>query len=66
MGQTVEGGKKVAVTNKAKYGEDYYVKLGALGGSGSRPETRYFRRNPEAARIAGAIGGRLSKRKKGN
>jgi hypothetical protein len=32
MSQTKEGAKKVAITNKSKYGEDYYAKIGKLGG----------------------------------
>jgi len=29
--QTEEGGRKARDTNKAKYGEDYYSKIGKLG-----------------------------------
>lgn len=32
MSNTKSGGKKVASTNKKKYGKDYYKKIGRLGG----------------------------------
>ena len=32
MAGTKAGGLKTAATNKARYGEDYYRKLGQLGG----------------------------------
>lgn len=56
------GGKSAATTNKAKYGADFYVKIGALGGKLSR--TGGFYANRELARTAGAKGGRMSKRRK--
>ena len=64
MSGTPEGAAKTAKTIKAKYGEDYYEKIGRKGGEQNRPETRAFKRNPELARIAGAKGGRVSKRGK--
>ena len=38
--------------------------MGAKGGSGHRPEKRYFHMHPEFARIVGAKGGKKSKRGK--
>lgn len=32
MGGTVSGGKQAAQTNKRKYGDDFYVKIGKIGG----------------------------------
>ena len=32
MAGTVEGGRAAAATNKAKYGKDFYAKIGAKGG----------------------------------
>ena len=32
MAGTKEGSKKTAETNKLKYGEDYYARIGAEGG----------------------------------
>jgi general stress protein YciG len=62
MAGTVEGGKAAAVTNKLKYGSDFYGKIGAKGGQ--RGHTGGFFANRELARIAGARGGRISKRTK--
>lgn len=54
------GGQKAAATNKAKYGADYYIGIGAIGGKKSR--TGGFFANRELARSAGAKGGRISRR----
>lgn len=62
MAQTREGGLKAAKANKAKFGEDYYARIGKLGGRKSK--TGGFFANPELARIAGAKGGAISKRVK--
>lgn len=62
MAGTKEGAKKTVITNKEKYGEDYYQIIGARGGKASR--TGGFYANRELARIAGAKGGRISKRGK--
>lgn len=56
------GGAKASVTNKAKYGDDFYRRIGRLGGSSSH--TGGFYANPDLARIAGAKGGRISRRRK--
>lgn len=62
MAGTKAGGQKAAAANKAKYGPDFYAKIGAAGGKNGR--TGGFAANPELARIAGAKGGRISRRKK--
>lgn len=36
MPGNVEGGKKAAVTTKALYGKDFYIRIGAKGGAKSR------------------------------
>lgn len=59
---TKEGGRAAAATNKAKYGADFYAKIGAKGGKKGR--TGGFFANRELARTAGAIGGRKSRRTK--
>ena len=64
MAGTIEGGKAAAATNKAKYGDDFYAKIGAQGGKNGR--TGGFFANRELARIAGAKGGKLSRRGKKN
>lgn len=62
MAGTAKGGKLAAATNKARYGSDFYAKIGAKGGKLGK--TGGFAANPELARIAGAKGGRISRRKK--
>lgn len=56
----VEGGKKAAATNKERYGADFYVNIGALGGRKSRGGG--FAANPELAREAGRKGGKKSRK----
>lgn len=62
MAGTKDGGTKAAATNKAKHGKDFYARIGAMGGKKGR--TGGFAANPELARIAGAKGGRISRRRK--
>lgn len=62
MAGTKAGGLACAATNKRKYGADYYARIGALGGKKGR--TGGFYANRELARIAGAKGGRISRRTK--
>lgn len=64
MGGTTDGGKQAAATNKKRYGDDFYGRIGTLGGKKSR--FGGFFANRELARIAGAKGGRISKRGKSN
>ncbi len=63
MAGTKAGGQKAAMTNKTRHGSDFYAKIGKKGGSvvGTRGG---FAANPELARIAGAKGGRVSRRRK--
>lgn len=62
MAGTREGGRKAAATNKAKYGTDFYMNIGQIGGRNGH--TGGFASNPELAKIAGAKGGRISRRGK--
>lgn len=62
MAGTVLGGKAAAATNKARYGRDFYAKIGAKGGKNGH--TGGFAANRELARKAGAVGGRISRRTK--
>lgn len=62
MAGTKNGGKAAASTNKQKYGADFYAKIGAMGGKKGR--TGGFYANRDLARIAGAKGGRISRRSK--
>lgn len=62
MSGTRAGGQAAARTNMKKYGPDFYKRIGAKGGRLGR--TGGFAVNRELARIAGAKGGRISKRTK--
>ena len=60
MAGTAQGGKKAAATNKAKYGKDFYARIGQMGVKIGR--TGGFYANRELARRAGRVGGRISRR----
>lgn len=62
MSGTREGGLKARETNKIKHGKDFYQRIGRKGGKNGH--TGGFASNPELAKIAGAKGGRISKRGK--
>jgi general stress protein YciG len=62
MAGTKAGGEKAAKKNKELYGKDFYANIGARGGRKGR--TGGFAANRELARIAGAKGGRISRRSK--
>ncbi len=61
MAGTKAGGLKAAARNKAK-DPDFYAKIGRKGGQNGH--TGGFAANPALARIAGAKGGRISRRTK--
>ena len=60
MSGTIEGGRKASKTNIERHGEDFYKRIGAKGGRNGH--TGGFAANRELARIAGAKGGRISRR----
>lgn len=60
MSGTKAGGLKAARTNKLLYGDDFYRMMGRKGGKATG--MKGFALNPERAKIAGAKGGRISKR----
>lgn len=60
MAGTKAGGLKAAQKNLQK-DPDFYAKIGAKGGRNGH--TGGFAANPELARVAGAKGGRISRRK---
>lgn len=64
MAGTKTGGLRAAKTNKEKYGENFYQEIGRKGGK--LGTTGGFYVNRELARIAGAKGGTISRRKKNN
>ena len=61
MAGTTTGGKKAAAKNLAR-DPFFYAKIGEKGGKNGH--TGGFAANPELARIAGAKGGRISRRRK--
>ena len=61
MAGTKAGGQKAAQKNLQK-DPDFYAKIGRKGGQNGR--TGGFAANPDLARIAGAKGGRISRRRK--
>lgn len=61
MAGTRLGGQRAAAKNLEK-DPNFYAKIGAKGGRNGR--TGGFAANPELARIAGAKGGRISRRRK--
>lgn len=60
MAGTKAGGQKAAETNRKKYGPKFYAQIGRKGGQ--RGHTGGFAANKALARVAGAKGGRISKR----
>lgn len=62
MAGTKAGGMKAAQTNKTRHGSDFYARIGAKGGK--LGTTGGFAANRELARVAGAKGGRISRRGK--
>lgn len=55
------GGKRAATTNKARHGEDFYVRLGQLGGK-VKTTGGFANMDPEKLSAAGKKGGMTSRR----
>lgn len=51
-------GMKAAKTMRAKYGKNYFERIGKKGGSRTNTKPKGFEANRSLARIAGARGGR--------
>ena len=66
MAGTKEGGIKTSAIVKKRYGNNYYASIGSKGGSTKTNLPKGFAANPELARVAGANGGRISKRRSKN
>jgi len=63
MAGTLDSGKLTAETNKRQYGEDFYKRIGALGGK-KKVKKGFAKMSLEKRRAAGAKGGSISKRGK--
>lgn len=61
MPGTRSGAKTAAEKNKARYGEDFYARIGRIGGQ--RGRTGGFHARPDLASIAGKKGGTKSRRR---
>lgn len=64
MPGTKAGGLKAAKTNKLKQGEDFYKRIGAIGGRNTCGGMKGFALDIERAKRAGAKGGKISRRGK--
>ncbi len=62
MAGTKNGGKLAAKTNKTRHGSDFYARIGKIGGKNGT--TGGFAANRDLARKAGALGGKISRRRK--
>lgn len=62
MSGTVAGGKKCAKANKERHGEDYYKRIGKLGGKAKTTKPKGFAANPALAKLAGHMAGSVGKR----
>lgn len=60
MSGTKIGGLKARDANIKRHGKDFYKRIGAIGGRNGH--TGGFAANPELARLAGAKGGKKSRR----
>ena len=72
MAGTITGGKSAAQINKAKHGEDFYKRIGAIGGKKGKTggfayaKAHYSEDDPRHPTNSGAKGGRISRRRKNN
>ena len=69
MSGTISGGKKAAQSNMKKHGKDFYKRIGQKGGKNSKKGGFASEKigkdgltGAERAKLAGAKGGRISKR----
>lgn len=62
MPGTKAGGRKARETNYVKHGDDFYRKIGSLGGRAETSKPKGFAANPKLAVKAGRKGGKKSRR----
>jgi uncharacterized protein len=62
----IKSGVKARDTNKSKYGEDFYAKIGAMGGKISKNGGFHYMKihDPERFSSVSSVGGKISKRSK--
>jgi len=60
MAGTIEGGRKASTTNRKLWGEDFYVRIGAMGGKAGRGHQ--FAHGKVSPVEAGRKGGSASRR----
>lgn len=72
MGGTVVGGKRAAATNKTRHGNDFYIRIGAIGGklgttggfaAGTICRCSEITGKHKKASCAGKLGGTISRRR---
>lgn len=61
MAGTREGGARAAATNIGKYGEDFYKRIGSLGGQRKVPKG-FALMDKEKVSLAGQKGGSISRK----
>lgn len=71
MAGTIQGGLNAAATNKLRYGEDFYARIGKSGGALGKTGGFAYQgigadglTGKERARVAGKLGGERSRRNK--
>ena len=62
MAGTKAGGLKARETNLKLHGNDFYKRIGSMGGKAGDPSKKGFASSIERAKKAGAKGGKISKR----
>ena len=66
MSGTTLGGKRAAASNKQKFGDDFYARIGSIGGqrghTGGFWHAKYIRGDIDFVRACGAKGGVISRR----
>ena len=62
MSGTKAGGMKAKKTTIERHGEDHFKKIGSIGGKKCSPLKGFGGMTPEKRRMAGAIGGSISRR----
>ena len=62
MAGTKRGGRKAANTNRQRHGDDFYARIGSMGGRKTDVAKGFAAMSPEKRSAAGRKGGRRSSR----